>query len=42
MSVGDFGVVAAWFLGAFASGYVSGVLMRAVRRVIESVTGVGG
>jgi len=42
MTETDFLTVMGYFFAAFAAGYCSGVLMRAARRVMESVTGMGG
>ncbi len=41
MNAADFTIIAGLYLAAFASGYVSGVMFRAVRRVIEAAAGVG-
>lgn len=39
MSVSDYGVVVGMFLGAFASGWVTGIMFKAVRRVFEITIG---
>jgi len=41
MSGADYDVIVGLCAGAWAFGYVAGVMFKAVRRVIESVTGVG-
>jgi hypothetical protein len=41
MSGGDYDLVVGMCAGAWAVGYVAGYLFKAVRRVIEAVTGVG-
>ncbi len=41
MTADDYAVIGGLFLAAFASGYVTGLLMTAVKSVIEKATGIG-
>jgi len=41
MTAADFTVIAGLYLAAFGTGYVSGVMFRAVRRVLEAAAGMG-
>lgn len=42
MSAADFGVIVGMVFAAFGSGWVTGTLFKAVRRVFESAVGPGG
>jgi hypothetical protein len=41
MSAGDYGLIVGLFLAAFSAGWVTGLLFKSVRRVIEIAAGGG-